>query len=342
MATYRKDKGGNVKSYSADPDRTYPSGMEGKLYYNSSDGQFKYVGLGAAAWSSGGNLNTGRPHLGGFGATNSAHIATGGHKASAPNRYDLTEEYNGSAWSEVGDLNTARETFGSAGATSTAGIIFSGYEAPPPSLVSQKTEEWNGSAWSEEGDLNDQRYLVGGFGTSTSAIAATGYDASADANQTNVESWNGSSWTEITEVNTPRRQSIGAGASNTSGFITAGKEPSVSAKTEEWNGSAWSEEADLNTARQESGSHGAGGVSDGLVMAALNASSTALVATESYNGTSWTEVADLSQARHGGSSGTNSAPAALFYGGVTEASEVYHANTEEWSFSHTFKKVTTG
>ena len=163
MSNYRKISGVNVKSYSTDPDRTYPSGMEGNLYYNSSDGQFKYVGLGAAAWSSGGNLNTGRPHLGGFGATNSAHIATGGHKASAPNRYDLTEEYNGSAWSEVGDLNTAREAFGSAGATSTAGVIFSGYEAPPPSLVSQKTESWDGSSWTEVGDLNDQRYLVGGF-----------------------------------------------------------------------------------------------------------------------------------------------------------------------------------
>ena len=51
MANYRKISGVNVKSYSADPDRTYPSGMEGKLYYNSSDGQFKFVGLGAGAWA---------------------------------------------------------------------------------------------------------------------------------------------------------------------------------------------------------------------------------------------------------------------------------------------------
>ena len=78
MATYRKISGVNVKSYSTDPDRTYPSGMEGKLYYNSSDGQFKFVGLGAGAWATGADQNTGKQLSGSVG-TSTAALAIGGY-----------------------------------------------------------------------------------------------------------------------------------------------------------------------------------------------------------------------------------------------------------------------
>ena len=60
MGEYKKEKGIGVKSYTSDPSNAYPSAFEGKLYYNSSDGQFKYQTLGLGAWSSGGNLNTAR------------------------------------------------------------------------------------------------------------------------------------------------------------------------------------------------------------------------------------------------------------------------------------------
>ena len=170
MAGYKEIKGFQVQTRSEDP-TPYAQALADNPY--------------AGTWASGGALNTARYGLGGFGANTSAHIATGGHKASSPNRYDLTEQYNGSSWTEVGDLNTAREYLSSAGASSTAGIVFSGYEAPPPSLVSQKTESWDGSSWTEVGDLNDQRYLIGGFGTQTSAIGATGYDGTTNVRMLN-------------------------------------------------------------------------------------------------------------------------------------------------------------
>ena len=111
MATYRKDKGINVKSYASDPPNAYPSAFEGKLYYNSSDGQIKYQTLGAGAWGSGGNLNTAKSRMGSAG-TQTAGLVAGGEPTAAP---DQTEEYNGTAWSEVNELNTGRIALAGAG-----------------------------------------------------------------------------------------------------------------------------------------------------------------------------------------------------------------------------------
>ena len=61
--------------------------------------------------------------------------------------------------------------------------------------------------------------------------------------------------------------------------------------------------------------------------------------TEQWDGSSWTEVANLSTARYGpgGTSASTASQIALASGG--------HPNrltaTEEWTVSHTLKKVTT-
>ena len=49
MANYKKISGQAVKCYDSDPPRAYPSAWEGQLYYNTSDGQFKYQTIGAGA-----------------------------------------------------------------------------------------------------------------------------------------------------------------------------------------------------------------------------------------------------------------------------------------------------
>ena len=104
MATYKKDKGVHVKSYTLDPDRTSPSAFEGNLYYNSSDGQFKYIGIGTGAWGSGGNLNTARDNMASIGVSNTAALAAGG----SPGSKDNVEKYDGTSWTEVNEINTAR------------------------------------------------------------------------------------------------------------------------------------------------------------------------------------------------------------------------------------------
>ena len=80
MATYKKIGGQAVKTYSSDPPAAYPSAWEGQLYYNSSDGQFKFQTLGAGAWASGGSLNQARESMGGAGTT-TAGVGFGGGDA---------------------------------------------------------------------------------------------------------------------------------------------------------------------------------------------------------------------------------------------------------------------
>ena len=82
MANYKKISGQAVKCYDSDPPKAYPSAWEGQLYYNTSDGQFKYQTLGVGAWSSGGNLNSARFLQGGAGASNTAAITFGGRNPS--------------------------------------------------------------------------------------------------------------------------------------------------------------------------------------------------------------------------------------------------------------------
>ena len=84
MTTYKKTGSVNIKSYSSDPPNASPSAFEGQLYYNSTDGLFKYQTLGAGAWASGGALNLGRSGVGGAGIQ-TAVAAFGGYNTAVKN-----------------------------------------------------------------------------------------------------------------------------------------------------------------------------------------------------------------------------------------------------------------
>ena len=171
MAGYKEIKGFHVQTRSEDP-----------TPYAQALADNPYVG----AWSSGGNLNTGRGGLGGAGLQTAA-LAFAGNKNNPPAPFTgETEQYNGSSWTEVADLNTSRYEVGGAGATYSAALCFGGL-SPPNALA--VTENWNGSAWTEVGDLNSGRGYLGSAGTNTAALAIAG-DPGAQAI---VESWDGSS-----------------------------------------------------------------------------------------------------------------------------------------------------
>ena len=327
MANYRKISGVNVKSYSADPDKTYPSAFEGQLYYNSSDGQFKFIGLGAGAWASGGNLNDGRYGIGSAQkATTTAGLVFGGNEGAGPTNYarsDKSEEYDGTSWSEGNELNTARGRIGGLG-IQTAALGFGGYTSDPTKV--DEVESYNGTSWTEVADLPENAVSRSGFGTSTAGIVCGGDTGSISAE---TDSWDGSSWTEVAELNTARNEASAAGATSTAGLFMGGTTPGASALVESWDGSSWTETGDLNTARSQL--QGCGTQTDALV---FGGGSSAI--TESWNGTSWTEVADMAAAR-GEFAGSGTATAALATAGNNPAL----LTTEIWSYSHAFKKVTT-
>jgi hypothetical protein len=126
--------------------------------------------------------------------------------------------------------------------------------------------------------------------------------------------------------------------STTAAISAAGESPSDSteAGVEEWNGSAWTEVTSCNTGRNSAA--GSGITTSGLIFGGQTAPTTYSVVTESYNGSSWTEVADLATARYSlGSSERGPSTTTLAFGGRTGS----HLNsTEEWSTTHTLKKVT--
>ena len=95
MAKYKEIGGTPVAFKSGSEEYTYPSGAEGELYYNSSNGQFQFVGLGAGTWASGGNLNTGRQEMTGSGGSQDSALAFGGNTGS---RTNATEEWNGTGF----------------------------------------------------------------------------------------------------------------------------------------------------------------------------------------------------------------------------------------------------
>ena len=319
MANYKELEGFGVQTLAADPDNT---SWIGSIFYNSTEGVFKTVKPGGApigTWSSGGNLNTGRFQLGGFGVQTSAVMAGGDTGTLVTN----AESYDGSSWTNIASINTPRQMGAGAGITNTSGIGFGGLKTPLNTGASE-TESWNGSAWTELNDLNTGRFTPAGDGITTAAICAGGSEGPGDTPRAYTEIWNGTSWTEVNDLNTARR-GLGCTGTSTDALAYAGQSPvSNVGFTETWNGTSWTEVADMNTDRYLIG--GAGSSSTyGIAFAGETPPATA--ATESFDGTSWTEVADMATAtQRVGSTGTQGA--ALAVGGQFPS---YSTATEEWN-----------
>ena len=299
MATYKELHGINVQYRDSDA-----TAIEGDVWYNSSTGKLKmYAALGS--WASGGTLNTGRHAGSGSGSATAAIIFAGQDP-----KYAIAETYDGSTWTEVNDLNQARSTLSAAGqAPQTTALAFGGIE---PAL-SDKTELYNGTSWTELGDLNLAGGYGAGFGTSTAAVYALRYPASAD-----TEEWNGTSWTEVTNNPAAYYGASGSGTL-TAGLIFGGT--SADDATFEYDGTNWTAGGDLTTGRDN-----IQGVGTQTATVAFGGQEPATSAkTEDYNGTAWTEVADLAVARHSLMPAGISSLAAIAAGGSDNPT-----NTEAW------------
>ena len=217
MATYKEIHG--VKVQYRDSDAT---AIEGDVWYNSSTGKLRmYAALGA--WSSGGNLTTGRKSHGSAG-TQTANLVYGGDGPTASQA--ISETYDGSSWTEVADLNTARANAGGTGTSSTAALSFGGFRDPPPGAIAF-TELWNGTNWTEVNDMTLANNGVGGAGTSTAALAFGG-----NSPRTITQSWNGTNWSNENSLTAGTSFGIGAGT-QTLALAVSGQPPATTA-VEEW------------------------------------------------------------------------------------------------------------
>ena len=204
-----------------------------------------------SAWSLGGNLNTGRGHLFGFGVE-TAGVVSGGYTTT---NLANTEEYNGSSWTAGNSMGTARRGMEGAG-VETAGLVFGGYVGPAGSTA---TEEYDGTNWTSGGALttsNPINYYNAGTGTQTAGLRMGGQG-------TNVsEEYDGSSWTSGNNMNSPRAYGGSFGA-QTSALIGGGSNPPTTYLTaaEKYDGTSFSvSPATLSSPRAITG-QAAGGTS---------------------------------------------------------------------------------
>jgi hypothetical protein len=243
----------------------------------------------AAAWASGGNLNTGgRAGAAGSGIQTASIIAGGGLGTVLNN----TESYNGSSWTNLPTLGTARGYMaGATNAPYTATVVFGGATGPGGPYVAN-SEEYSGSSWAEGNDLNTNRGYLAGFGTQTAGAAAGGTNPGPRAAE--VEEYNGTSWSEVNNMPTgaiafggcgtqtagliigdvPMKGAVYDGTNwttiptlnsqgnynkvfgTTASAMTCGRNPGKGNDVEEWNGTNWFTQASLATARFNGGQTG--------------------------------------------------------------------------------------
>ena len=313
MSGYNEIRGLRVKYLSDDP----ANAEDGQVWYNSTTGNLRVEGIqGTAAWASGGNLNTSRAGLTGFGTQTAAIAANGDTYPPATGRFtNAAEEYNGATWTGVSPTNTSTNFGGSSKLSpASAGSVFGGEP------VSARHEYWDGSSWSEQTDMNTPRYGSAGAGTQTSSLAMAGI-SDTDA----TEEWDGSSWT--TAANVPFATFITPGAgSQTAAIIFGGNGPTGLNTTAEYNSGTWTAGGNLISPKGNQG--GAGTQTAALsFMGATPTNATVSNTTEGYDGSAWSTQPSAATARRTlGSAGSSTA--ALGFGGYITAKV---SNTEEFT-----------
>ena len=315
--------GFGIKTVSSDP----PSLNEGEIFFNSTDNVFKSL-VNIEAWSSGGNLITGRQGVGGAG-TQDAALAISGRTYPSP-YVTNTEHYDGSGWTTGGAVSTSRlYAATSKNGSQTACFIAAGQNSSGSAIAN--TEEYDGSSWTAGGTANTARSNTIGFGTLTAGVMAGGGVGSYNA----TEEYNGSSWTSVNNIGTARYTHGGSGL-ETAGLIFGGASPGPStiATTEEYDGTSWTAGGDMNTGRAYV--TGFGTQTNSIANGGGYPSSSNTVKTEGYNGTTWSNKPDSANTRWATDSGFGTSGSqggvsgALANGPLTNVSA-----TEEFNISTT-------
>jgi hypothetical protein len=159
MATYKEIRGTTIQVVDS------ASSQLGEIFYDSSGRAMKAVNLGAAAWSTGGNLSTAKGNTAGAG-TKVAGILFGGNSDTSGTKTNTTEEYDGSSWANGGTMGTARYMHAGTG-TQTASLAFGGYV----SSNTNATEEYDGSSWTAGGNMSNTTRSRARGGTQTAGFS---------------------------------------------------------------------------------------------------------------------------------------------------------------------------
>ena len=302
-----------------------PSASAGVVWFNTTSGVLK-VYRNVGAWSSGGNLNTGRAGLSGSNGTQSACFIAGGDTSGG--RTLNSETYNGSSWTSRGDLTgSGRSNVGHFG-TSTAGAVAGGWTGSIQTL----TNEFNGASWTDvSAALGTGSFSHGACGTQTAALSRVGGYDDVSIYRT-CEEYDGTSHSASADLAGDTYAANTCGTSS-SAIRAGGHVGGVVATCETFNGTSWSSSSALAQARRQSGTFGASN-SDATVTAGWSGSAD-LDSTESWNGSSWASGDTLAAARRQSSGSGSSSGTGLVAGGTSNTN-----TTEEFSDAVTARTVT--
>ena len=307
MATYKELVGQKVTKVSSNPGDP----KTGQMWYNSSDGSLKALGL-VEAFSSASPIITAAVKGAGFGPVGGPNIMFGG--VTPPSTYVNTQiEYNGSGWASDGTYPQSLQGVGVTG-VSTAAISVGGNNAGPPSFPSGVYNgpalEYNGSSWTSAPAYPVTSITqIANAGTETAAVFAAGYtyDPGSYTTVTNTNEYNGSSFSSGNAVNTGRQTTVSAGTQ--SAAIMAGGDiwtspgaTSTSNATEQYDGTSWTSVS--NHPKSFSGNGFNSKSENTIINGAVPGGPDSTVFK--YDGSSWSTIPGLATGRYQAASGTGS------------------------------------
>lgn len=276
MAAYKDLVGQKITKVTSNPGEP----KTGQMWYNSTDGNLKALGI-LEAISSASPLVYTNFSGGTFGAQTAAVIAGGYSPPTNPpshgTPYNHSQEYNGTNWSVGGDLNTARTNLFGFG-VETAGVVASGFLTTNLNAV----EEYNGTAFTSVNNIGTARRGMEGAGPQTAGMVCGGYVGPAGTKAT--EEYDGTNWTAGGDLTTsnPVNYYNAITGTQTAGLRLGGQDTNAS---EEYDGSSWTSGNTMGSPRAYGGSFGA--QTAALIAGGSNPPTTYLTAVEKYDGTSF-------------------------------------------------------
>lgn len=308
MAAYKDLVGQKITKVTSNPSEP----KTGQMWYNSTDGKLRGLGV-TSAWRSSAPILVARDAAGSAGTQTTATIFGGNIN---PGNTSATDEYNGSGFSSGGALNTARRQTTGCG-LQTAALCVGGYTTANAANV----EEYNGTSWSEQNDIPGNYRNGSTFGTQTAALYVGGYSAPVP-NSDVIQIYDGTNWTT-----SPATLGTGGNGISSTGTSTAGLVFGGSNRlnlTEEWNGSAMSAGGNMSTSK-----YGRGSANQAPSENAMSAGGgiPAQTTVENYDGTSWSTLPSLAVATND-IKGAGTASSAMMMGGGPGAGPVFNTSTE--------------
>ena len=277
----------------------------------------------AAAWASGGNLNTARSQGTGAG-TMTAGWVVGGQEPSLSNK---TEEYDGTSWTAVNNLGMSSRLLCGAGPQTSA--FATGGFIPGPS-VTNAVYNYDGTDWTSGAAQPVGTYGQGSLGTQTAGLAFGGSAPTTSNHLTTSYEYDGEGWTASPGGLNQGRHYIAGSGTQTAGLAAGGdKGPAKSDNTEEYNGSSWTAGATMPDVRRGAG---LSGPQTAALLFGGGGDPGARTTTFGYDGTSWSTRPSISTSRRliegGSKDGSNTS--AWMAGGQLESPGAVSALTEEF------------